>query len=82
MKGVTNSVFYLLYIQENCVRAYRGEGDPGPCVRTAYRGGGERGGQKLAISCVRTLWMAPCLLDCVLDHVLECALDFILSYVN
>ena len=23
MKGVTNSVLYLLYIQENCVRAYR-----------------------------------------------------------
>ena len=26
MKGVTNSVLYLLYIQENCVRAYRGGG--------------------------------------------------------
>ena len=54
MKGVTNSVLYLLYIQNNCVRAHRGVQANVYILRT---GGG--GCQKLAISCVHTVWMAP-----------------------
>ena len=34
MKGVTHFVLYLLYIQENCVRAHRGVPDNAYALRT------------------------------------------------
>ena len=56
MKGVTNSVLYLLYIQENCVRAYRREGGGGVQANAyALRTGGG-GGSKLG-NFLRTYFM-------------------------
>ena len=43
MKRFTSSVLYFLYIHENCVRAYRGEGGGSRPMRTHCVQGGEGG---------------------------------------
>ena len=58
----TTCIYDTIYPRKlrTCVQ---GEGGPGQCVCTAYREEGGGGVKELAKFCVRTLWMAPYLVN-------------------